>query len=158
MSIKNVDDRPRFNIADVIIIIISLLVIAGIGLRAYGIFAEEDDMQSVTIEFAINNISEGSSDLKKGDNLFLVSDNSKVGYILDVKTEAATTYAYDENGELVKATVPGKVTVKGKMVLDGKMTEKGFYLSGKTLLTETKEISLYTAEREAVFTIVKIAD
>lgn len=158
MSIKNVDDRPRFNIADVVIIIMFLLAIAGIALRAYGVFAEEDDMQSVTIEFAINNISEENVELYKGDNLFLVSDDSKVGYLLEVNTEAATAYAYNENGELVKATVPGKVSVTGKMVLDGKMTEKGFYLSGKTLLTETKDISLYTSSREAVFTIVKISD
>lgn len=158
MSTKNVEDKPRFNIADAIIIVVALLVIAGIALRVYRIFGTEEELQSVTVEFEISNISSEHIDLYSGDKLYLTSDNIRVGYIMELTVSDMMEYAYNDQGELVKATVPGKSTITGKMLLDGKVTEHGFYLGGTILLTESQEISLYTANREAVFKIIKIAD
>lgn len=156
MNTKNADGRQRFNIADAVIIVVILMVIAGIALRMYHIFSAEEDMQSVTVEFEISNITSEHIDLERGKALYLVSDDTKAGYILDFTVSDMTEYAYNENGEPVKAVVPGKSTVKGTMILDGKITENGFYLDGRILLTEAQEISLYTAKRESVFKIIKI--
>ena len=157
MSTKNVEDKPRFNVADAIIIIVALLVIAGIAFRVYSVLNTEDTLDSVIVEYEITNISSDHIDLYQYDKLYLTSDDSSVGYIMDVSVSDMTEYAYTADGELVKATVKGKSTVTGKMVLDGTVTDHGFYLGGTTLLTESQEISFYTVNREVIVKIVKIS-
>ncbi|MGN1095777.1 MAG: DUF4330 family protein [Eubacteriales bacterium] len=156
MNIRNTEERPKFNIADAVIIIAMIVVIAAISLRVYNIFSVDKTPENVIVEFEITNISSDSIGINKNDKLYSAADNSEVGYIIDFEVSDMTQYAYNENGELVKAAVPGKSTVKGTMLLSGKTNEKGFLLGGTTLLTESQELSLYTMSRDFTVKIVKI--
>ncbi len=156
MATKNIEDKPRFNIADAIILIVTILVLAGIALRVYFVLNEKTVLDTVAAEFRITNISSEHIDLSAQDSLYLSSDNSHIGYIADLTVGDMWEYAYNAEGALVKATVPGKSTVTGTLALKGVMNARGFYLNGTTLITEGDEISVYTKNREVIIKIVKI--
>ncbi|MBO5023808.1 MAG: DUF4330 family protein [Clostridia bacterium] len=156
MATKNIEDKPRFNIADAIILIVTVLIIAGIVLRVYFVANEKVELDTITAEFRITNISSEHIDLSAQDMLYLSSDNSHVGYIIDLNVGDMWEYAYNAQGELVKATVPGKSLVTGTLALKGVTNERGFYLNGTMLVTEGDEISFYTKNREVIIKIVKI--
>ncbi|MBQ8448029.1 MAG: DUF4330 family protein [Clostridia bacterium] len=158
MNTKNNSDTPRFNIADVIIIIAIIAVIAALALRVYNIFGTGDEVHEVKIEFEAAPVSEESIALKEKAKLYSSADDSLVGYLEAFETEDYFQYAYNEEGELVKAAVPGKKTVTGTIVLECTKTENGFYLGGTLLLSEGGTLKLYTSMREMEFTVLKITE
>ena len=156
MATKNIEDKPRFNIADAIILIVLVLIIAGLAMRVYFIASEKEELDIITAKFQITNISSEHIDLNKNDLIYLSSDNSHVGYIIDLNVSDMTEYAFNAEGELVKATIPGKSTVTGTLALNGTTNERGFYLNGTTHITEGDEISINTKNREVIIKITKI--
>lgn len=158
MNTRNNSDTPHFNIADVIIIIAIIAVIAALALRVYNIFGTGEDVHEVRIEFEAAPVSEESVALKEKAKLYNSSDDKLVGYLESFITDDYFQYAYNAEGELVKATVPGKKTVTGTIVLECTKTEKGFYLGGTLLLSEGGTLKLYTSMREMEFTILKITE
>ena len=158
MNTKNNNDKPHFNVADVIIIVALVAVIAAFGLRIYNIFGTSDEEQKVRIEFEVNGISAENISLKKDAKLYYAGDNSLVGTLEEFEITDTVTYAYNENGELVKAVVPGKKTVTGTIVLKCTKTEKGFYLGGTRLLSAGDVITMYTKTREMNFRFIKITE
>ncbi|MBQ9746096.1 MAG: DUF4330 family protein [Clostridia bacterium] len=157
MNTKN-NDKPHFNIADVIIIIVIVAMITALGLRIYNVFGRDTQTDKIRIEFRVTGISGDSISLKEEAKLYSVADDSYVGYLEEFEVADTVQYAYNKNGELVKATVPGKKTVTGTLVINCTKTEKGFYLGGTKLLSEGSTLALYTATRELEFEIVKITE
>lgn len=162
MNIKNTDDKlqnegkSRFNIADVIIIIISIALLAALALRIYNIFGIEKEAHRVRIQFKVSSIAEDSTVPSSNDILYLTSDDSKAGYVENISVSSAKVYAYTESGELVEASIPGKITLSGTLILDCTKAEGGFYIGGTQLLTVGNLISLYTPQRELQFEILSI--
>jgi hypothetical protein len=162
MNIKNTDDKlqnegkSRFNIADVIIIIISIALLAALALRIYNIFGIEKEAHRVRIQFKVSSIAEDSTVPSSNDILYLTSDDSKAGYVENISVSSAKVYAYTESGELVEASIPGKITLSGTLILDCTKAEGGFYIGGTQLLTVGNFISLYTPQRELQFEILSI--
>lgn len=157
MNTKN-NDKPHFNIADVIIIIVIVAMITALGLRIYNVFGTDSTADKVRIDFRVTEISSDSISLKEKAKLYSAADDSYVGYLENFTVSDAVKYAYNEKGELVKATVPGKSTVTGTLVLDCTKTEKGFYLGGTSLLSVGGKLSLYTTTRELEFEITGITE
>ena len=157
MNAKNNHDKPRFNIADIIIIIAIIAVISALALRIYNIFGTEDNVEKVTISFEVEGIDAEKITLKKGEKLYSADDDSLVGTLDTFEISNTLAYAYNENGELVKATVPGKKTITGTITMQCTKTTHGYYLGGTRLLSEGEKITLYTTTREMEFTIKKIA-
>ena len=158
MNAKNNNDTPRFNIADVIIIIALVAVITALALRIYNIVGVDNGVTDVKIEFEVVGVSEENLTLKENAKLYSAGDNSLAGYIESFSLQNTLQYAYNEDGELVRAVVPGKKDIKGTMVLSCTKTDKGFYLGGTHLLSEGETLTLYTTTREMSFKIVKIID
>ncbi len=156
MNTKNTNDTPRFNIADVIIIIAIIAVVTALALRIYNIVGVKDDSIELKVEFEVEGVSEENFSLKENSKLYYAKDDSLVGYVEEFYMQNSFQYAYNENGELVRATVPGKKDIKGTIVLTCVKTENGFYLGGTHLLSEGETITLYTTTREMNFKIVKI--
>ena len=157
MNNKYNNDTPHFNIADVIIIIAIIAMIAAFVLRIYNIFGTSAETQSVRIEFEVAGISEENISLKEEAKLYSAEDDSYVGYLEEFSEENTLQYAYNDKGELVKAVVPGKKTLKGTIILDCTVTDHGFYLGGTRLLSIGSKLKLYTTTREMDFTIIKIS-
>lgn len=162
MTNKNIEEQSpnenkrSFNLADVIIIIIAIALIAAFVLRTYNVLDADKDVQDVRISFRVTGISENTDLPRENSPLYKSSDNAYAGYIEKFSVTDMTVYAYTEEGELVEAKVPGKVTLRGTVVLQCVKTEKGFYLGGTQLLTVGDVISFYTADREMQVEILSI--
>ena len=162
MTNKNIEEQSpsekkrSFNLADVIIIIIAIALIAAFVLRTYNVLDANEDVQDVRISFRVTGISENTDLPRENSPLYKSSDNAYAGYIEKFSVSDMTVYAYTEDGELVEAKVPGKITLKGTVVLQCVKTEKGFYLGGTQLLTIGDVISFYTADREMQVEIMGI--
>ena len=114
MKAKNNEIKTRFNLADVLIVVVSIIIIAAIAFRVYNVYIKEETTKMVEVEFEISEISSDIIGINKNDKLYYAADNREVGYIEDFTVTESTVYTYNENGELVKASVPGKSTVRGK--------------------------------------------
>ncbi len=155
---KNIQGKPRFNIADVIILIIIVAIIAALGLRIYNIFGVEKEICRVEVTFSVNGVAAENISLAKNAKLYYSETNAEVGYIKDFTVSDMTEYAYNENGELVEAKIPGKKTVTGTIILTCDKTDKGFYLDGTKLLTVGEKVRLYTTTREMMFELNSVKE
>ncbi|MBQ8403220.1 MAG: DUF4330 family protein [Clostridia bacterium] len=155
---KNIQGKPRFNIADVVILIIIVAIIAALGLRIYNIFGAEEELYRVEVTFRVNGVAAENISLSEKAKLYYVETNAEVGYIKEFTVSDMTEYAYNENGELVEAKVPGKKTVTGTIILTCEKTDKGFYLDGTKLLTVGETVRLYTNTREMTFEVNSIKE
>ncbi len=153
--------KSRFNIADVVIIIVIVAIITALGLRIYNIFGAEEDICRVEVTFRVTGISEeylSPSEFSEKTKLYYSETDAEVGYIKNYKISDMTEFAYDENGTLVEAKVPGKKTVTGTLILTCEKTEKGFFLDGTKFLTVGEKIHLYTTTRDMMFEITSIKE
>ncbi len=153
--------KHGFNIADVVIIIVIVAIITALGLRIYNIFGTEDETCIVEVTFRVTGISEehlSPGEFSEKTKLYYAETDAEVGYIKNYKISDMTEFAYDENGTLVEAKVPGKKTVTGTIILTCDKTEKGFYLDGTKFLTVGEKIQLYTATRDMMFEITSVKE
>jgi hypothetical protein len=155
---KSTVGKQRFNIADVILIIIITAIIAALSLRIYNIFGTENDICLVEATFTVNGISDKNLHLADGAKLYSPETNEEVGYIKSFTVYDTTELVYNENGELVEAVVPGKKTIKGTVILTCEKTEHGFYIDSTKLLTVGESLHLYTATHEMVFTLNSVKE
>jgi hypothetical protein len=158
MNTKNSNDKPRFNVADFILIIAIIAVIAAFALRIYNVFGVKDDTQKISVDFEITGVSEEYLTINEKDKFYSADDDSYVGVIEKYEFFDTIMYAYNDEGELVKAAIPGKKNIVGTMVIECTKAENGFYLGGKTLLSEGGTLKLYSASREMDFVITKISE
>ncbi len=158
---KSIQRRRRFNIADVVIIFVIVAILAALGLRMYNIFGTEKEICNVEVTFRVNGISEISAEnsyFKNKDKLYCSETDEEIGYIKDFAVSDMTEYAYNENGELVEAKVPGKKNITGTIVLTCEKTDKGLYLVGTDFITIGEKVSLYTAASEMTFEITAVKE
>lgn len=151
-------DKPRFNVADIIIVVALIAVITAFALRVYNVFGEKDSTVQVRIDFEVAEVSSDEIFLSENDKLYLSEDDSPVGSIESFEVSDTRIYAYNNDGELIKATVSGKSDVKGTIIMDCVKTEKGFYLGGTRLLSAGDVITMYTKTREMNFRFIKITE
>ena len=161
---KTNEERPQgeskvsFNIADAIVIIIALAIVIAFSLRIYNIFGAEDDTQSVRVRFKVSAISSGTVLPESNDVLYSTVNDLACGYVEEYTVTDTKVPAYNEHGERVYATVPGKSDLNGTLVLNCIKTDGCFYLSDTLLLTVGNTITLYTNERELSFEIIGIEE
>ena len=156
MNTKISNDKPRFNMADFIVIIVILAVAAALALRVYNIFGTEDEIEKITVEFEVICVEADKNTIRKNDKLYSAADDSFVGTVDKAEISDAFTYAYNEEGKLVKAAVPGKKNITGSITMECTKTRQGYYLGGKLLLSKGDKLTLYTKTRELEFTVKNI--
>jgi hypothetical protein len=157
MSTKN-SDSPRFNIADIIIIVAIIAVITAFALRVYNIFGTDDETVQVRIDFEVSAVESNSIGLKENDNLYLAEDDSFVGKLEKFEVTDTRIYVYDKDGNPVKAFVSGKSDITGTIIIECVKTENGYYLGGTRLLSEGDVMAMYTRTREMNFRLIKITE
>ena len=156
MNTKHQNDKPRFNMADFIIIIAIIAVVAALALRVYNIFGTDENIEKITVEFEVACVEADKTTLKKNDKLYSALNDVFVGTVTEVEISDAFTYAYNEEGALVKAAVPGKKNITGSMTLECTKTQQGYYFGGSLLISEGDKYTLYTKTREMEFTVKNI--
>ena len=83
MKAKNNEIKTRFNLADVLIVVVSIIIIAAIAFRVYNVYIKEETTKMVEVEFEISEISSDIIGINKNDKLYYAADNREVGYIED---------------------------------------------------------------------------
>ena len=167
VEIKRPKPRIRFNIFDVLII---LLLIAGVLLILYraGIFGTSVSFETTaTVSFVIGDES-GIRDatatyFNVGDSVYLTSSVGKgvspVGTILSLGTRphteervidgATVTYTYP-------SASPTKVEVSGTMKLTGTYGDGGFYIGGRQFAVAGSRIYLCTDKVDFYMTVLSV--
>ena len=153
---QNKEKKAKFNIIDALIIVAIVACIVAIGLRVYFSSRENKTPDHVICNFEVSGISEeNANSFAEGKKVYLDSDDAEVGAFRTVEIIAETVNATDKDGNVVKATVPGKCTVKGTVTLYGKYGDDGlFYVNGETPVSLGSVVSVYTDRNRFSMTII----
>ncbi len=157
-------NKTRFNVIDVVIV---LLVLALIGTAAYRIYGEvtkntSSKQSNCILTFEYTGTSESILGyLKAGDAVYLSKDGTLLGYLYDATPD-------DDNGAVYRVTdteAEGieKTTVKLrgsiKLSVDAhKAQGGGYYVINGTNITEGGKIEIYTENTEMNIQIKSLLD
>lgn len=153
------NDRPRFNIFDILIIFAIIACIAAIGLRFYFMNDTSVKSDTTTIKFEVYGISkENALEFANGKKLYLQSNDEEIGKFEEVEISAAKVEAFDSKGNVKIVDHPDKQTVTGTASVVGKWSDRGFMLNGTELLSLGTQIYVYTDRNMFSMTVIEISE
>lgn len=148
----------RFNIFDVIIILILLICIAAVSVRAYFTANIRDTFENATIEFTVSGVSKNTAaSFHQYRKIYFALTNDEIGSITEVSYGPAKLYAADASGTPIEVDHPDKKDVHGTATFSGIWTDDGFMINGTELATVGKSIHIYTHDVECILTIVSVS-
>ena len=154
--------KRRFNVIDVLIIMLVLALLATVGYRVYAQITEnvEGEKSDFVIEFKLSENDEEyrsmMNAIKNGDKVYFCSDGILMGYIYDKKNDGKDViYELDQKNEGEADTgLYNKVSFGGMIALSAQADEvKGsdYLVIGDRNLSVGSRIEVYT--EKAIFTI-----
>ena len=150
-------DSTKFNVFDILIVVMIIACIAAIGLRFYFISNVDMTSESVSVKFEVVGISdENANEFKDGKKLYLQNSDNEVGRITSISIDQMKVRASDESGALIILDHPDKKTVTGTATFNGKWNEKGFMLGGTQLISLGTVIDLYTDRNQFSMTVIEV--
>ncbi|GHV10700.1 hypothetical protein FACS1894219_00620 [Clostridia bacterium] len=149
----------RFNIIDIVILLIVIFAAAAILLRL-GVVEQISlwGNEEYELEFQINDIQEKSQDYLKPNEVFYINiDSTSIGTIKEI-LDIRPAFQYNESstGELLKSDLPGRIFVSGVLLSKGKGTKEGFMLNGNMFVAPGKEFLVHTSRLEVNITIIDV--
>lgn len=137
--------KKKFNIIDIIIVVLVVACTAAVLLR-YGVInkvSEKAETVNVEITILIEEISKSSSSaFINGDAFYWEGIN--IGTLKSVDIQKARVYIAGENGECVPVEREDKYDVRIVLSASGTYTDSGFMLSGTTYLAPGKRFDIYS--------------
>ncbi len=157
---KTNQENKRFNLMDVIIILLALLCIAGIIIRVgrFDIFDKGEILNRYNIRFSISNIAYTSEEYLIPGTLRLADHDMNLGTFTGVESSTpAVVYLNNEQGRLVRVQYPPetRIDVIGNVTVDGKTEGNNFLLDGKVQLLPG---CTYRVQSEYMDFTIKILD
>ncbi len=138
--------KLRFNVVDVFIIIIAILLVLAFVYYANGSISSKNDLQTIRYTVSIEGFSEEFKDLiKVGDNVRNVDRACEAGTVVEV-TPAEHNLSYNENieeGTFVATEIPDKYRCSVTIESPYTNTGSGYYIDQVEIRTG-KKISLKT--------------
>lgn len=142
---KNENSKLRFNIIDLLIVIIVIGCIAGVIMR-YDIVDKlvvNSKRDEVKVSFMITGISpQISEQIKDGDEFYVVGSSNSVGILQEHTLGNAEKVEANENGEPVRSYDDTLRDVRGSFVSLGVLNEKGFFLGGTLFIAPGKTLTI----------------
>lgn len=143
--------RFRFNIIDVIILLVILAAAGGILIRSNIGEKIGIDSQSETVEirFLVTYLDHSAGDaFVEGDILYFNANGQKIGTLSATKTIVpAEVFVTKSDGTIVKTESPGarKIDLRSGIIASGIYNSDGnFMLDGNTCLTPGMELSFHS--------------
>lgn len=147
--------RVRFNLLDVVLILLALLCVVGVWQRQniQNLFSAEQELEDFTVSFEIRKMRGSAADLLAKDTvLYLIDGDGRVelGKISEQLSKiAAVEYLPNDKGELVEAVYPDDANetlldVKGTLLCRGIEHEGSFLLGGEIFLSVNQTVSVQT--------------
>lgn len=154
---KNTAVKPRFNIFDVIIIVLILASIGAMVARAHYTANAKKNYAAADVEFSVLGVSDVTANaIISGQTVYLVDNDSSIGQILSVEVVPSKTTVEDAEGKLIELPHPDKKDVRGVALLSGIYTDDGFMIDGKYPASAGKTIHVYTPKVDCIFTIERV--
>lgn len=154
-------EKSRFNVFDILIILIVVACITALILRIY-VFNGVALNKKVEVSFSVNNVMQSTADemlksIQNGTSLYLTSNNEIIGYITDIRSERSTVFVEDENGNQVEVFHPTNWNVTGTAVIYGTEGDLGFYVNGTTRAEINSVVYVYTTRVQFEMTLTSIS-
>lgn len=154
-------EKTRFNVFDILIILIVVACIAALILRLY-VFNNEALTKKAEVKFSVNNVMQSTSEemlesIQNGTVLYLSSNEEVIGYVTDIKAERSTVFAEDEDGNQIEVYHPTNWNVYGTAVLYGTSGDLGFYVNGTMRAEINSVVSVFTSRVQFEMTLTSIS-
>ena len=162
MSGNNVNVKRKFNIIDVIIIVLVILCIVGIYFRSRITEWVGIDKQLVEyrLSFKVSEIKYTSSEyLSTGEKIYLDNPDLELGTIDGNCTVLpAEVYLEKNDGTLIRVDYPKDsfVDISGSLKCMGTEREDGFYLAGSISISPGMKLKVHTEMLDFTITITDI--
>ncbi|MBQ9939934.1 MAG: DUF4330 domain-containing protein [Clostridia bacterium] len=155
--ILGTQNKKRFNIIDVVLILAILAVIAGVAIRSgfTGSLSQKLDNGYIEYDFIINSVKDTSGEyFVKGKKIFSQTTQKEIGEIISATARPAEAYIELSTGEIAKTYIPGRIDVLGKAKVSGNLDSDGrCMLHGTTHIATGKTIYARTADVSFMFTV-----
>jgi len=152
--------KARFNIIDLIIIIVILGCIAGAAIRynvadRIGINAEQ---KTVEISFVIKDVRNSTAEaLVIGDNFYWEQNGALLGVLKDKQSSEAESHYVGDDGVLQSVYSSERCDIKGVLTSTGTINEDGsFMLAGNQFVSAGKELDVKSPHIEVTLIITDI--
>ena len=159
---------PRFNLLDVVLILLALLCVVGVWQRKniQNLFSSEKELADFTVSFEVRKMRGSVAEfLAKDAVLYLVDgdDRIELGRLTEQPSKvAAVEYLPNSDGELVEAVYPDDANenlldVKGTLLCRGVEYDGSFLLGGEVFLSVNQTVLVQTelADFEIRITAIK---
>ena len=160
----------KFNILDVVIIIIALACAFGIfsrfGFVLNGLSGNNDKAKVTVIASNIRTwTAKGGSSVNIGDEFDCTTFNGKFGKVTDISFSPAAQYEEDENGHLIKSELieldNNGDPVRSDMYITFESTGRfdddgGFYAEGVNLIAPNSALSVSSSSRFLYITVLSV--
>ena len=153
--------RARLNSADLMILMLCIVCIAGMVLR-FGMIEKiekEANAQAATVTVLIEGVSSTSRDyLVLGDDVFFGKNLEKFGSVSSILSVAPSpVYVHGDDGSITQMnSVNGRVDIRAVLSVNGTMTESGFLLGGTTYIAPNMILSLKNEKLSVNATIIDV--
>lgn len=123
----------RFNILDLLILVVILLCIAGALLRG-GVKTTDEKLETQTavISYFISNVQSASQHcFQEGDPIYSHTLGCDLGHLVGKVQVEPSVYFVEDDGKIIKTVSDaGRVDIRGQFEAEGKMSESGFAIGG----------------------------
>ncbi len=161
---KKKNSKMRFNIIDLVIVVLILACIVGVYLRSISVkdLDTEETLDTAQISFLVQDIRYTSADFFiGGEKVYTKEDGLKIGEFMKgyFVITPAEDYVTDHKGNTVKVTYPEntRIDVKGKILSEGKWTDGGFLVGGNTYIAAGKEMKICTSHITVTLVVTDVA-
>ena len=156
---NNIKKKSRFNIIDLLIIIVIITAVATVAVRLdladKIVQATAEDSARVTITvFSIDQAAVGA--VSEGDELVWEQENCDFGSIVHKEVANAVKYNTVEDGSYVKTTDPERYDLTLTVDTKGTFTEEGYMLGGKSYLAAGKTVTFHNGKTALTSLVISV--
>ena len=159
MNSEKKSSGVRFNLFDVILILVIIACIAGLVFHTY--FTKdlsENYAESAMISISVTDVSEQTAlaFCVNGAPVYSQETDTKIGVIETAEYGPMILDLENEQGILVKATHPERKEIRAMVSFVGTWTEDGFLINGTKLATIGTTLKIYTNGAVGTITVTDI--
>lgn len=160
----SVETKTRFNVIDVLIILIALACVVGLVLRFgnVGGLSSTENLKAFDVYFSVSNIAYTSEDaFVQGDTVRLADSGAVLGEFAGLESILPAEFlARDESGNLIAVNYPEstRIDVTGRIVSHGVMSDNGYLLNGTTYIAAGTEYVVQSEHMDFVLKITNIVE
>ena len=156
---NNIKKKSRFNIIDLLIIIVIIAAVATVAVRLdladKIVQATAEDSARVTITvFSIDQAAVGA--VSEGDELVWEQENYDFGSIVHKEVANAVKYNTVEDGSYVKTTDPERYDLTLTVDTKGTFTKEGYMLGGKSYLAAGKTVTFHNGKTALTSLVISV--